>query len=91
MSDGPVRVTHDGAVAVLTIDRPEKLNALDAETLAALETAVNEADRDPNVHVIVFTGTGRAFVAVILPTLKAGAASLTTLNSARPSTVFSAG
>jgi len=63
MSDGPVRITRDGAVAVLTIDRPEKLNALDAETLAALEAAVNKADRDPNVHVIVFTGTGRAFVA----------------------------
>jgi len=63
MAESPVKITRDGAVAVLTIDRPEKLNALDAETLAALEAAVNETDRDPNVHVIVFTGTGRAFVA----------------------------
>ena len=63
MADGPVTTRREGAIAILTIDRPDKLNALDAETLAALETAVDDADRDPEVRVIVFTGAGRAFVA----------------------------
>ena len=39
MADGPVTTRREGAIAILTIDRPDKLNALDAETLAALETA----------------------------------------------------
>lgn len=63
MADGPVTARREGAVAILTIDRPDKLNALDAETLAALEAAVDDADRDADVRVILFTGAGRAFVA----------------------------
>jgi len=54
---------HD-AVALITINRPETLNALDMATLADLDARVSEAANDPAVRVIVFTGTGnRAFVA----------------------------
>lgn len=52
------------AVAVLTINRPATLNALDMPTLLALEEAFDRLERDRAVRVIVFTGAGeRAFVA----------------------------
>ncbi|WP_298361924.1 enoyl-CoA hydratase/isomerase family protein [uncultured Bradyrhizobium sp.] len=52
------------AVALITINRPSTLNALDMDTLAELDAAVTRAEQDQNVRVIVFTGAGdRAFVA----------------------------
>jgi len=54
---------HD-SVATITVNRPAVLNALDMNTLDALETAVVKAEEDKNVHVIIFTGAGdRAFIA----------------------------
>ena len=60
-----VRSESKDHVALITIDRPETLNALDMDTLAALGAAVEAAAGDPDVRVIVFTGAGgkRAFVA----------------------------
>jgi enoyl-CoA hydratase len=53
-----------GAVALLTINRPEKLNALDVPTLTEFEAAFAALEADPEVRVIVVTGAGeRAFVA----------------------------
>jgi enoyl-CoA hydratase len=52
------------AVALITINRPSTLNALDMATLAALDEAVARAASDAAVRVVVFTGAGeRAFVA----------------------------
>ena len=64
MSD-PVLLTADrGAVRVLTVNRPDKLNALDAATLDALHAAFRDAAADPAVRVVVLTGSGpKAFVA----------------------------
>ncbi len=53
----------DGPVAVIKVNRPEKLNALDSETLGELADALETAGRDPEVSVVVLTGEGRAFVA----------------------------
>lgn len=51
-------------VAVLTIDRPKALNALDMDTLKALDEAFAAAQADDEVRVIVITGSGhKAFVA----------------------------
>lgn|SRR5690625_4995057 len=59
-----VNVRRDGAVAILTIDNPSKLNALDMATLEGLERALTELERDDAVRAIVVTGAGeRAFVA----------------------------
>ncbi|MCP8937766.1 enoyl-CoA hydratase-related protein [Alsobacter sp. SYSU M60028] len=59
-----VKIDREGSIAVITIDRPATLNALDMKTLDALATAVSDCDRDPEVKVVVFTGAGdRAFVA----------------------------
>ena len=53
---------RDGA-AVLTINRPTALNALDLPTLDALEAALARAEADPQASAVVLTGAGRAFVA----------------------------
>ena len=60
---GPLRVERDGAVAVLTLDRPEVLNAFDETLTAALAAAVTDVARDATVRCVVITGAGRAFSA----------------------------
>ena len=58
-----VELTRDGAVSVLTINRPDKLNALSQEVLGDLSAAVEELSRDDDTRAAVITGTGKAFVA----------------------------
>ncbi|EHQ90752.1 short-chain-enoyl-CoA hydratase [Desulfosporosinus youngiae] len=54
----------NGAVAVLTINRPKALNALNSDTLSELSTALDELGRDSGVKVVILTGSGeKAFVA----------------------------
>jgi enoyl-CoA hydratase/3-hydroxyacyl-CoA dehydrogenase len=57
-----VRVERRGSVALVTIDRPEALNALNREVLRDLGEAVDTVARDDAVHVMVLTGEGRAFI-----------------------------
>lgn len=64
MSDSLVLVADADGVRRLTVNRPDKLNALDAATLAALQAAFEAAATDPAVRVVVLTGAGpKAFVA----------------------------
>jgi enoyl-CoA hydratase len=63
MSDEAVLYEPRDGAAVLTINRPKMLNALDLPTLSALEAALARAMADPAVKAIVLTGAGRAFVA----------------------------
>jgi enoyl-CoA hydratase len=57
-----VRLSLDGAVARLTLARPEKLNALTLEMLAALEEAIVLVERNADVRVAILTAEGeRAF------------------------------
>ncbi|NYT22065.1 enoyl-CoA hydratase/isomerase family protein [Alcaligenaceae bacterium] len=59
-----VKVSRQGAVGLLTINRPETLNALDVPTLHALEAGLGELEQDGGIRVIVVTGAGnKAFVA----------------------------
>ena len=50
-------------VATVTLDRPERLNAIDMRMPGEIRAAVEAADADPGVHVVVLTGEGRAFCA----------------------------
>jgi enoyl-CoA hydratase len=50
-------------VAVLTLNRPDALNALNAALMAETVAALTELDRDPNVGAIVITGSDKAFAA----------------------------
>jgi enoyl-CoA hydratase len=64
MSEQFVRYEKDGDIAVVTIDRPKALNALNAEVLAQLKGALQEALKDKAVRGVVLTGSGeKAFVA----------------------------
>lgn len=53
----------DGRVARITLNRPERLNAINREMPPEIRLAVEEANRDDSVHVIVLSGAGRAFCA----------------------------
>ena len=48
-------------VANITLNRPERLNAINDELPGALRTAVERAESDPDVHVIVLQGAGKGF------------------------------
>jgi enoyl-CoA hydratase len=64
MSDSFLLSNDQGAVRVLTVNRPDKLNALNAATIDALHAAFTAAAADPAVRVVVLTGAGpKAFVA----------------------------
>jgi enoyl-CoA hydratase/carnithine racemase len=52
-----------GPVAVLTLNRPDKLNAIDAPMVAALDAALDRAEADAGVRAVVLRGAGRAFSA----------------------------
>jgi enoyl-CoA hydratase len=58
-----ILVTKDGAVAVVTLNRPKALNALNSELLSELVTALEGFDADDSVRAIVLTGSDRAFAA----------------------------
>ncbi|MAN77319.1 MAG: enoyl-CoA hydratase [Rhizobiales bacterium] len=53
----------DGSVRILTMNRPDKLNALDFELTRALVAALEEADDNDGVRAVVLTGAGRGFCA----------------------------
>jgi len=61
--DERVRYEISEGVAVISFDRPEQLNAIDRSMANEIIELLNEADRDPNVRAVVFTGKGRAFCA----------------------------
>jgi enoyl-CoA hydratase/carnithine racemase len=52
---------RDDHVAVITLNRPDVMNALSHKTHAELGAAFGEADKDPAIRVIVLTGAGRGF------------------------------
>ena len=56
-------VATKGQVALLTLNRPGKLNALNNELLAAIMAALDGIELDPAVRAVVVTGEGRAFSA----------------------------
>jgi enoyl-CoA hydratase/carnithine racemase len=54
-------LVEKGRIAKVTLNRPEKRNALSAETMVELKTAFLELDRDPEVVVIILSGNGKGF------------------------------
>lgn len=74
----PVLLRRDSdAVTVLTLNRPEKLNAFSNELIGAVMKALDGIELDSSIRVVVITGAGRAFsagadIAGFQPHLKAG-------------------
>ena len=62
MSDA-VLIEEDGPVRILTMNRPEALNAFDGKLHHALPDALHEVSDDPKVRAVVLTGAGRTFSA----------------------------
>jgi 2-(1,2-epoxy-1,2-dihydrophenyl)acetyl-CoA isomerase len=61
MASPSILVTSDDGVRTITLNRPERLNAIDPELADALPHAVDEASRADDVRVLVITGAGRGF------------------------------
>ena len=58
-----IRLETQGGVGLLTIARPEKLNALTGEMMQALKAACARIERDDRLRVVILTGDGKAFSA----------------------------
>lgn len=58
---GPLLVRDEGGVRRLVLNRPEKRNALNAELIAALKSALRQADGDDSVRVVAVEGAGKDF------------------------------
>lgn len=55
---------NENAIFTITVNRPDKLNALNAQTLSELGHAISDAQRDSTIRVVIVTGAGeKAFVA----------------------------
>jgi 2-(1,2-epoxy-1,2-dihydrophenyl)acetyl-CoA isomerase len=61
MPSPSILVTSDAGVRTITLNRPERLNAIDPALADALPHAVDEASRADDVRVLVITGAGRGF------------------------------
>lgn len=63
MSHSEILVEQRERLAIITLNAPERLNALNADMGAALDAAFAEAGSDPSVRAILITGAGRGFCA----------------------------
>src|SRR5262245_3845747 len=61
MTDEILKITTSDKVRLLTLNRPERRNALSADLSSALRTAIIAADTDPDVSLVAITGAGSAF------------------------------
>ena len=58
-----VKYTQDGATAIITLNRPESMNAFTTELRKGLLDALQRANTDDSVRVVILTGEGRCFSA----------------------------
>lgn len=63
MSYEGLTLEKNAGIAILTLNRPEQLNAVSLPMAQSIEKAVAEVDRDDSLKVLIITGAGRAFCA----------------------------
>lgn len=61
MEERPLLLDHTQGILTLTLNRPDKLNALTLPMVTGLTEALGNAETDPQVRVVVITGAGRGF------------------------------
>jgi enoyl-CoA hydratase/carnithine racemase len=67
MSQPPVSITYQGPIAIITLNKPQKLNSLNKDEFYSLATLLREADARPEILVTLLIGTGRFFSASVNP------------------------
>jgi enoyl-CoA hydratase len=60
---GFIKLEQQGNIGVMTINRPEALNALNTEVLSDIKQTLDEIEANDDIYVVVITGEGRSFVA----------------------------
>lgn len=64
MSDSVLLEAREGSIAILTLNRPDRMNALSRELRRELAAAVDRLEADPEIHILILTGAGeKAFTA----------------------------
>ncbi|MAB09347.1 MAG: enoyl-CoA hydratase, partial [Hyphomonas sp.] len=63
MADDIILVERDGPVALVTLNRPDALNALSRALRTEIVRVFTELKDDPDIRAVVLTGAGRAFTA----------------------------
>lgn len=63
MSEGRIAVSTEGQIAILTVRRPEKLNAFDLDMLRSLAEACDAVEANATLRAVILTGEGKAFSA----------------------------
>lgn len=58
-----IRLERQGHIALITIDRPDALNALNSQVLTDFDQALDQIEANEDIYVAVLTGAGRSFVA----------------------------
>ena len=58
-----LEISRRGSIAVVTLDRPERLNALNRDLMLEITDAANAFQEDVDTRVVVFTGKGKHFSA----------------------------
>ena len=58
-----IRYEKQDNIGILTINRPEALNALNSAVVSDLEQAISEVEKDAELGALIITGEGRSFVA----------------------------
>ncbi len=61
MDDEPILYAADPPIATITLNRPDRLNALTVPAWDGLKASLEEADSDPDIRVIILEGAGKAF------------------------------
>jgi enoyl-CoA hydratase len=80
--DGHLLIERDGNVMVVTMNRPERRNALSPEMMRGMSRAWDEANADPDVRAVILTGAGGSFCA---------GADLQAMSESAPGDAFAAG
>ena len=58
-----VKLEKQDHIAIVTINRPEALNALNTQVITDLSAVLDDVQKDDNIYVMIITGEGRSFVA----------------------------
>ena len=56
-----IRYEKNGNIAIVTVNRPEALNALNSTVIADLEMVIAEVEKDAELGAMILTGEGRSF------------------------------